>query len=158
MTGELKYMLINNRMFMPADTRNLSIACAIPGDSQFKCFLSGDVRANQQAGLSVLQTIFLREHNRLANILSKMNPHWNDNVIYEEARRIVSAQIQHITYNEYLPSVFPRSVMARFDLLLKPDGYSLSYDMSLDPSILNEFAGAAYRFHSMVQVSLLFFV
>jgi peroxidase len=145
-------MQINGKMFMPADTRNLSIACAIPANSGLNCFLAGDVRANQQAGLTVLQTVFLREHNRLARIFSRMNPHWDDQTLYEEARRVVSAQIQHITYNEYLPLVLPRSVLAQFDLLLKPDGFSLSYDMSLEPNILNEFAAAAYRFHSMVQV------
>lgn len=150
--GELKYMTINDQMFMPADTRNLSIACAIPADSRLQCFLGGDVRANQQAGLTVLQTVFLRHHNRLVGQLSRINPHWDDSILYEEARRLVSAQMQHITYNEYLPLIFPRSLMAQFDLLPKPNGFSLAYDMNLEPNILNEFAAAAYRFHSMVQV------
>ena len=64
--------------------------------------------------------------------------------------------MQHITYNEFLPLVLPRSVMAKFDLLLQPAGYSQNYNTNSDPSIINGFAGAAYRFHSLVQVSAKF--
>ncbi len=47
--------------------------------------------------------MFMRLHNRLANELGTINPDWPDDIIFHEARRIVVAIIQHITYNEYLP-------------------------------------------------------
>lgn len=54
---------------------------------------------------NALYSAILREHNRIAINLAKLNRHWPDDVIFYEARRIVAAEIQHITYSEFLPIV-----------------------------------------------------
>lgn len=66
-------------------------------------FISGDTRVNQNPQLTVLQIILLREHNRVADALARLNPHWTDETIFQEARRIVIAEHQHISYYEWLP-------------------------------------------------------
>lgn len=68
-------------------------------------FVPGDVRVNQNPQLAILQTVLLREHNRIADKLCKLNPHWEDKRVFQEARRILIAEYQFITYNEWLPLI-----------------------------------------------------
>ena len=62
---------------------------------------------NQQVLITTIQTVWLREHNRVANYLRRLYPGDNitDDFLYHEARRIVIAELQHITYTEYLPTI-----------------------------------------------------
>uniref|UniRef100_T1J8N9 Chorion peroxidase n=1 Tax=Strigamia maritima TaxID=126957 RepID=T1J8N9_STRMM len=115
-------------------------------------FLAGDSRANQHLHLTALHTLWLREHNRIAQELSNLNFGWSDEILFQEARRIVVAQIQHITYNEFLPILLGIHLMHLNDLLPLEDGFSFNYDSHVNPSILNEFSTAAFRFgHSLIQ-------
>lgn len=68
-----------------------------------------------------MHTLLAREHNRVANALSQVNPHWDDETIFQEARRINIAEIQHVTYNEFLPILLGKEVMEKFGLLLEKD-------------------------------------
>lgn len=69
------------------------------------CFKSGDARANENLHLTTLHLIFSRQHNRLAAILKQKNPTWSDEMLFQESRKIVAAQLQHVHYNEFLPTV-----------------------------------------------------
>jgi peroxidase len=53
----------------------------------------------------MIHNVLLREHNGIADILQKLNPEWSDEIVYQESRSIVAAEIQHITYNEWLPLI-----------------------------------------------------
>lgn len=106
------------------------------GGSDASLFLAGDVRANEQVGLTAMHTLFVREHNRLARLIAEAEPRLNGDEIYEKARKIVGAEMQVITYREFLPA------------LLGPDAIApyRGYDPSVDARIANVFSTGLYRF------------
>lgn len=83
--------------------------------------LSGEIRVNEQLVLTCMHTLLAREHNRIAKELAVLNPHWDDEILFQETRRIVIAEIQHITYNEFLPILLGKDVMEKFGLLLEKE-------------------------------------
>lgn len=116
------------------------------------CFIAGDGRASEQPGLTAIHTIFLREHNRIVEGLRGVNPHWTGEQIFQHARRIISAQNQHITYNEFLPRILSWNAVNLYGLKLLPQGYYKDYNPTCNPAIVTEFAAAAFRIgHSLLR-------
>lgn len=118
------------------------------------CVRPGDSRSNEQPGLLAMHHVVVGEHNRIAEQLVILNPHWSDEKIYQESRRIIGAMVQHITYREFLPIVLGKEVCRLFDLQLKAEGYYQGYDVKVNPTVANAFSAAAFRFgHSLIQGS-----
>ncbi len=116
-----------------------------PFQTPDQLFLSGDVRANENVALTSMHTLWVREHNRIADEISAQYPNLTDEQIFQQTRAIVRAEIQAITYNEYLPALLG------FDAI----GPYQGYDPDVNPDIANEFSTAAYRFgHSMLSSEL----
>lgn len=113
-------------------------------ESPIPCFLAGDHRANEQLGLTAMHTVWFREHNRIANELLRLNPHWDGDTIYHEARKIVGAQMQHVTYSHWLPKILGEAGMRIM-------GEYNGYEPNINSGILNAFATAAFRFgHTLI--------
>ncbi|XP_037084825.1 peroxidase-like [Pollicipes pollicipes] len=116
------------------------------------CFRAGESRVNEQSALTVMHTIFTREHNRVAGALKQNHRDWDDEKLFQEARRIVIAEWQHIIYNEWLPIIVGFDYARDHDLLPLTSGFSAAYDKDVNPTASNEFATAAFRFgHSMLR-------
>ena len=94
--------------------------CTRPNRSMY-CFEAGEIRVNEQLVLTCMHTLMAREHNRVATQLALFNPHWDDETVFQETRRIIIAQIQHITYNEFLPILLGKDIMTTFALNLKKE-------------------------------------
>lgn len=106
------------------------------GGTSAEFFLAGDVRVNENAVLASMHTLFVREHNRLAGVLAVVDPTADDEKLYQMARKIVCAEIQSITYREFLPA------------LLGP--YAPRLDLGSgrvrgEPTIATEFSTALFR-------------
>ena len=115
------------------------------------CFQSGDPRTNQNGMLMSLQTIWMREHNRVAARLGKLNPMWDDERLFQETRRLVTAKYHHIIFNEFLPILLGKKVSLLYDLLPLNQKHFYGYDASIYPAAINEFSTAAFRFgHTLV--------
>lgn len=110
------------------------------------CFDSGDARANENLHLTSMHLLWARHHNYIVVELKKLNSDWNDEKLYQEGRRIVAAQMQHITYNEFLSVIVGKDASERFGTLSTPEGTVDTYNENVDPSVANEFAAAAFRF------------
>lgn len=71
-----------------------------------------------------------------------------DEVLYQEARRLVIGEMQNIVYGEFLPTLLGVEYMQKYDLLIKEDTV---YDPLVNPNIFHSFSTAAFRFgHSMI--------
>ncbi|KYN43399.1 Chorion peroxidase [Trachymyrmex septentrionalis] len=128
--------------------------CTRPNRSMY-CFEAGEIRVNEQLVLTCMHTLMAREHNRIAKALAVINPHWDDEILFQEARRIVIAEIQHVTYNEFLPILLGKDVMEKFGLLLEKEKYWDGYDSSINPGVIDAFAAAAFRFgHSLLPTAV----
>ncbi|XP_063825039.1 heme peroxidase 2 [Ostrinia nubilalis] len=119
------------------------------------CFIAGDGRASEQPGLTAIHTIFVREHNRLVEGLRGVNPHWDAELLFEHARRILAASFTHIIYNEFLPRLLSWNAVNLYGLKLLPSGYYKEYSPTCNPAIVTEFATAAFRIgHSLLRPHL----
>jgi Animal haem peroxidase len=100
-----------------------------------KAVVAGDIRANDNAELTAVQTVFAREHNRIVSLLPRSLPAAER---FEIARRVVAAEQQYITYTEFLPAMGVRLPRYR------------GYRSGVDTEVYDEFATVGYRAHSMV--------
>eukprot|EP00794_Sanderia_malayensis_P005388 gene5388-6061_t len=130
---------------LPLNTFGLPNSNAIHRDPT-KLRLAGDVRANVAPTLLALHTLFAREHNRIAKIYKQSNPRATDESIFQYARKLVIAEIQAITFREYLPSL-----VGGTRRIPKYTGYN----PKIDSTIATEFSNAAFRFgHSQVSTNV----
>jgi hypothetical protein len=103
--------------------------------SPAQAVVAGDVRANENVGLTSLHTLFAREHNRIVDALPAGLP---DELKFQIARRVVTAELQYVTYQEFLPALGVKLAPYR------------GYDPRVDSGLSNEFATVGYRGHSMI--------
>jgi peroxidase len=116
----------------------------LPFDDTNDDFLAGDDRVNIFVGLIAMHTLLARQHNRLAKELQTLNPDWSNDQVFEEARKIVGALVQIISYRDWLPNIIGPHGM---ELL----GEYKGYQPEVNPTIAIEFSTGIFRFgHGLI--------
>jgi hypothetical protein len=112
-------------------------------DSQL--FVAGDKRVNENVELMSQQTVFMRNHNRLASQIHAAFPSASDEQIFQEARKLNIAEYQNIVFNGYVPSIVGANAMP---------GYT-GYKPNVNPAISTEFSTVGFRFgHSLLSTTV----
>ncbi len=117
----------------------------VPND---QLFLAGDIRSNENSMLTSLHTIFVREHNRLVDRIAVQQPSLNAEDQYQLARKLVGAEMQAITYHEFLPALLGNGTTV-------PKAEQYSYSSGQQATITTAHSVAAFRYgHSAVTSQL----
>ncbi|CAC5395141.1 PXDN [Mytilus coruscus] len=106
---------------------------------------TGDTRHTEVPMLNAIHTLFLREHNRIVDILKKINPHHDGSKLYNEARKILIGIYQHIIYKEFIPKLLGTTLARYHGLLPTSYGHKTRYNRNVNAGTRNGFAGAAFR-------------
>jgi hypothetical protein len=135
-----RLLMPNNYLPRKTARGNPATAPAMDVDGQLlgnpnSAMVAGDVRANENIFLTATQTLFAREHNR---IVAALPASLSQEDKYQIARRVVIAEQQYITYNEWLPAMG-----------VNIPGYT-GYKNNVDATLSNEFATSGFRAHSMI--------
>jgi len=122
--------------FTQAQINALNMANDAQQVSTASLFAAGDVRANENIELTAMQTLFVRNHNRLAEELQALHPFWSDEQLYQEARKLNIATEEYITYNEFLPAILGPNALPSYT----------GYKANVNASIATEFSTIGFRF------------
>jgi len=135
----------------PDSSHDLPVKEGCSFQQQHDCYLGGDIRMQDNTYLTLFDRVFVLEHNRIATELYKLNPTWDDDILYQEARKINIAQYQHIIYYELLPILLGGYAMNRWDLV-PLSGHMLfnGYDKNINPQVKNAFTIAARFGHTLI--------
>uniref|UniRef100_A0A8C5NDR5 Prostaglandin G/H synthase 1 n=1 Tax=Gouania willdenowi TaxID=441366 RepID=A0A8C5NDR5_GOUWI len=113
--GKLKYQLVNGEMYPPTTSEvpvHMVYADTIP--AQQRLAIGQDV-FGMLPGLAMYATIWLREHNRVCDILKSEHPTWDDEQLFQTGRLIIIGEIIIIIIEEYVQHLSGYHLKLKFD-------------------------------------------
>jgi prostaglandin-endoperoxide synthase 2 len=79
-------------------------------DRREKLYATGLERGNSSIGYAAISTIFMREHNRICSVLSRENPAWGDERIFQTARNINIVILMKLVVEDYINHIMGHRV------------------------------------------------
>ncbi len=117
---------------------------------KMNAFAVGLEHGNSTVGNVLLNVLLLREHNRIAGIIAKAHPEWDDERVFQTARNVNIVLLLKIVIGDYIVHISP----VDFKLLVVPGAAERErwYRMNW---IAVEFA-LLYRWHDLIPASVRF--
>lgn len=120
----------------------------LPVPKKRTLFAFGGERANSNLFTAAVNTLFLREHNRLSAILERDIPTWDDERVFETARNINIVQLIRIVVQEYINHISPYWLQ----LLADPaPAYRAAWNR---PNWIPVEFNLLYRWHSLIPADI----
>uniref|UniRef100_A0A1A7WJ57 Prostaglandin G/H synthase 1 n=1 Tax=Iconisemion striatum TaxID=60296 RepID=A0A1A7WJ57_9TELE len=113
--GKLKYQLIDGEMYPPsvADAPvRMSYPPHVPVQNQMAI---GQEVFGLLPGLGMYATLWLREHNRVCEILKAEHPTWDDEQLFQTTRLIIIGETIRIVIEEYVQHLSGYLLQLKFD-------------------------------------------
>ena len=109
-----------------------------------KLFAFGGDRVSASLQVAMLNTLLLREHNRLAGAIERDHPDWDDERVFQTARNVLIAIFIKIVVEEYINHITPSPFRLSADATV---GYRSRWNRT--NWITTEFS-LLYRWHSLL--------
>lgn len=107
-------------------------------------FAAGGDRVNASPQVAMMNTLFLREHNRLAAILEHKHPDWDDERVFETVRNILIVMFIKIVVEEYINHISQEPLYLR---MLPQAAWRAKWNR---PNWITAEFSLLYRWHSLV--------
>ncbi|CAL9682165.1 unnamed protein product [Knipowitschia caucasica] len=113
--GKLKYQLIDGEMYPPT-VEEVPVTMNYPPHTPLhQQLVFGNELFGLLPGLGMYGTIWLREHNRVCDILRPLHPHWDDEQLFQTARFIIIGETIRIVIEEYVQQLSGYHMQLKFD-------------------------------------------
>ncbi|XP_049884290.1 peroxidase-like [Pectinophora gossypiella] len=139
--------VINGKEWPPSG----SYACIQnqPLQGETRCHNIPVIGAQIIMGGSVMYLWFYRMHNAVARELQSMNPCWDDEKLFYEAREIVIAFVNQIWYYELYPAVLGYDYLLKNKAIYSTWGHINDYNPKLEPAVSIEYVVGTRWFHTV---------
>ncbi|CAG5925175.1 unnamed protein product [Menidia menidia] len=113
--GKLKYQMLNGEMY-PPPVSEVPVHMVYPESFPAAQRLAiGQEVFGLLPGLTLYATIWLREHNRVCDILKAEHPTWDDEQLFQTSRLIIIGEIIKIIIEEYVQQLSGYLLKLKFD-------------------------------------------
>ncbi|POI34967.1 hypothetical protein CIB84_001279, partial [Bambusicola thoracicus] len=113
--GKLKFQVVNGEVYPPSVTEvpvHMVYPSAIPKEKQLAM---GQEVFGLLPGLCMYATLWLREHNRVCDILKQEHPTWGDEQLFQTARLILIGETIKIVIEDYVQHLSGYFLNLKFD-------------------------------------------